>query len=122
MSSTNGSVETFEKQFALDFVPRSFTMRNVNELMKSPRGKPGEVRSLPSVILEQGAHRSFLDNTLLRPGQVAAMFQVSRRAVAEWARAGLIPWISTPGGHRRFRAGDVRKLVESLTVEVTRPL
>jgi excisionase family DNA binding protein len=57
----------------------------------------------------------WLDGRLLRPGQVAALFQVSRRTVADWARAGKLPSILTPGGHRRFRARDVKRLIASLS-------
>ncbi|MGH2830725.1 MAG: helix-turn-helix domain-containing protein [Actinomycetota bacterium] len=60
----------------------------------------------------------WLQRTLLRPAQVAALLQVSRRTVAQWARAGKLSWISTPGGHRRFRADDVVALVQRLTVTV----
>jgi excisionase family DNA binding protein len=56
----------------------------------------------------------FLETRLLRAGEVAALLQVSRRSVAAWAQRGLIPFIETPGGHRRFRATDVRALVASL--------
>lgn len=42
------------------------------------------------------------------------ILQVSRRSVAAWARRGLLPYIETPGGHRRFRAADVRALVANL--------
>lgn len=42
------------------------------------------------------------------------LLQVSRRSVAAWAQRGLIPFIETPGGHRRFRAADIRELVASL--------
>ena len=41
---------------------------------------------------------------LLRSGEVAVIFQVSRRAVTEWARAGKLPFVTTLGGHRRFPA------------------
>lgn len=56
----------------------------------------------------------FLETRLLRAGEVAVLLQVSRRSVAAWAQRGLIPFIETPGGHRRFRANDVRALVASL--------
>jgi excisionase family DNA binding protein len=56
----------------------------------------------------------FLETRLLRAGEVAALLQVSRRSVASWARQGLLPFIETPGGHRRFRAADVRALVATL--------
>jgi excisionase family DNA binding protein len=56
----------------------------------------------------------FLEARLLRAGEVAALLQVSRRSVAAWAQRGFLPFIETPGGHRRFRAADVRALVASL--------
>jgi excisionase family DNA binding protein len=44
---------------------------------------------------------------------------VSRRTVSDWARAGKLDAIITPGGHRRFRATQVRALLESQMVAVT---
>jgi excisionase family DNA binding protein len=61
-----------------------------------------------------GERPRFLEARLLRAGEVAALLQVSRRSVAAWAKRGLLPFIETPGGHRRFRATDVRTLVASL--------
>jgi excisionase family DNA binding protein len=61
----------------------------------------------------------WIDEQLLRPGQVAALFQVSRRTVADWARSGKIDAIITPGGHRRFRATQVRALLEQHMVPAT---
>jgi excisionase family DNA binding protein len=63
----------------------------------------------------------WIDEQLLRPGQVAALFQVSRRTVSDWARAGKLDAIITPGGHRRFRATQVRALLESRLVPATVP-
>lgn len=54
----------------------------------------------------------WVETTLLRSGEVAALFQVSRRTVIEWARAGKLPFITTPGGHRRYPAAEVRALLE----------
>jgi excisionase family DNA binding protein len=65
------------------------------------------------------ARPDWIDEQLLRPGQVAALFQVSRRTVSDWARAGKLDAIITPGGHRRFRAGQVRALLEAQKVEAT---
>src|SRR5207302_1959088 len=53
----------------------------------------------------------WIDEQLLRPGQVAALFQVSRRTASDWARAGKLDAIITPAGHRRFRATHVREVV-----------
>jgi len=46
---------------------------------------------------------------------------VSRRTVSDWARAGKLDAIITPGGHRRFRATQVRALLESQMVAATVP-
>lgn len=48
---------------------------------------------------------------LLRTREVALLFQVSERAVTEWARRGRIASVRTPGGHRRYPAEHVRRLL-----------
>ncbi len=72
-------------------------------------------RSLARTLYEEQprARPDWIDEKLLRPGQVAALFQVSRRTISDWARAGKLEAIITPGGHRRFRARHVRALLES---------
>ncbi|HEX9775814.1 MAG TPA: helix-turn-helix domain-containing protein [Actinomycetota bacterium] len=65
-----------------------------------------------------GVRPAWLGETLLRTGQVAALFQVSRRTVSEWARAGKLESIVTPGGHRRYPASHVRALLESQHTDV----
>lgn len=52
-----------------------------------------------------------LSGRLLRTREVAQLFQVSERTVAEWARKGRIPSVRTPGGHRLYPADDVRRLL-----------
>ncbi|MBI4729751.1 MAG: helix-turn-helix domain-containing protein, partial [Acidobacteria bacterium] len=54
----------------------------------------------------------WVETTLLRSGEVAALFQVSRRTVIEWARSGKLPFITTPGGHRRYPSAEVRAMLE----------
>lgn len=49
---------------------------------------------------------------LLEPAEVALIFCVDRKTVTRWAKAGRIGSIRTPGGHRRFRASEVRALLE----------
>ena len=39
---------------------------------------------------------------LLRTREVALLFQVSERAVTDWAGKGRLPSVRTPGGHRRY--------------------
>ena len=48
---------------------------------------------------------------LLRTSEVAALFQVSERAVTDWARKGRLPSVRTPGGHRRYPAEAVEELL-----------
>jgi len=53
-----------------------------------------------------------LDGRLLRTREVALLFQVSERAVTDWATKGRIPSVRTPGGHRRYPAHLVRQLLQ----------
>ena len=55
------------------------------------------------------------EGRLLRTREVALLFQVSERAVTDWARKGRIPSVRTPGGHRRYPADEVRALLERST-------
>lgn len=43
----------------------------------------------------------------LTPGQAAELLGVCSRTVARWADMGHLPFITTLGGHRRFRESDV---------------
>lgn len=52
-----------------------------------------------------------LTGRLLRTREVALLFQVSERAVTDWARRGRIPSVRTPGGHRRYPADEVWALL-----------
>ncbi len=54
-----------------------------------------------------------LRGRLLRTREVAALFQVSARAVTDWAAKGRLPSVRTPGGHRRYPADLVRTLLEA---------
>lgn len=49
---------------------------------------------------------------LLTPSEVAAMFRVDPKTVTRWAKAGKLSSIRTLGGHRRYRADEVRKFLE----------
>jgi excisionase family DNA binding protein len=57
---------------------------------------------------DDGRHR------LLRTREVAMLFQVSERAVTDWAARGRLPSVRTPGGHRRYPAGAVRELLDEV--------
>lgn len=51
---------------------------------------------------------------LLRTHEVATLFQVSERAVTDWAARGRLPSVRTPGGHRRYPASAVRELLREV--------
>jgi excisionase family DNA binding protein len=53
------------------------------------------------------------NDALLTPSEVAAMFRVNPKTVTRWARAGKISAIRTLGGHRRFRADEIRRLLDA---------
>lgn len=47
---------------------------------------------------------------LLTPAEVAQVFRVDPKTVTRWNRAGKLPAVKTPGGHRRYRAEDVQAI------------
>jgi excisionase family DNA binding protein len=52
------------------------------------------------------------DDALLTSAEVATLFGVDRRTVVLWAKRGRIPALRTPGGQHRFRADEIRGLLE----------
>jgi excisionase family DNA binding protein len=54
---------------------------------------------------------------LLTPSEVAALFRVNPKTVTRWARAGKISAVRTLGGHRRFRATEIRRCLALMEVE-----
>lgn len=54
------------------------------------------------------------ENELLTPAEVAVMFRVNPKTVTRWARAGKISAVRTLGGHRRFRATEIRRFLEEV--------
>ncbi|HMF83714.1 MAG TPA: helix-turn-helix domain-containing protein [Acidimicrobiia bacterium] len=53
-----------------------------------------------------------LDDHLLTSAEVASLFGVDRRTVVLWAKRGRIRALRTPGGQHRFRAVEIRGLLE----------
>jgi excisionase family DNA binding protein len=51
------------------------------------------------------------ETRLLRPREVAAMFDVTPDTVSRWARNGKLECIRTVGGHRRFPLEAVQRAV-----------
>ncbi|HTW09031.1 MAG TPA: BldC family transcriptional regulator [Acidimicrobiales bacterium] len=56
-------------------------------------------------------------DSLLTPAEVAALFRVNPKTVTRWARAGKITAIRTLGGHRRFRATEIRRCLDNMNAE-----
>jgi excisionase family DNA binding protein len=56
--------------------------------------------------------RNRIDEELLTPGEVAAIFRVDPKTVARWADMGLIRAIRTLGGHRRYSSSEITRLLE----------
>jgi excisionase family DNA binding protein len=53
-----------------------------------------------------------MDDTLLTPREVTALFRVDPKTVTRWADEGRLSSIRTLGGHRRYRASEVHALLE----------
>ncbi len=49
---------------------------------------------------------------LLQPADVARMAGVTPKSVTRWAKKGWLPFLTTPGGHRRYRASDVMEMLQ----------
>jgi excisionase family DNA binding protein len=77
-----------------------------------PNGFENERAIDTDVLDEAEAMEAHDDETLLTPSEVAAMFRVNPKTVTRWARAGKISAIRTLGGHRRFRASEIRHFLE----------
>lgn len=72
-----------------------------------------EREALLTELFGEGEVPPMLAGRLLRTREVAQLFQVSERTVAEWARRGRIPSVRTPGGHRLYPADRIRELLSA---------
>ena len=54
------------------------------------------------------------DDALLTPAEVARLFRVSPKTVTRWARSGKLSAMRTLGGHRRFKAAEVRAFLDRI--------
>ena len=70
---------------------------------------PSENQDAPPAPGERGPADP---DELLTPSEVAAMFRVNPKTVTRWHRTGKVSAIRTLGGHRRFRASEIRRLLE----------
>lgn len=78
--------------------------------MNRPEANVGDDESVDEVA--QKSYAPLDDDELLTPAEVARLFRVNPKTVTRWARAGKIQAIRTLGGHRRFRASDIRRYLE----------
>ena len=53
------------------------------------------------------------NKSYLTPNQVAELLMVSPTAVRQWAEKGDLKALTTPGGHRRFLPGDVKRFARN---------
>jgi excisionase family DNA binding protein len=53
----------------------------------------------------------------MTPGQVAAIFGVKPRAVRSWADSRKLTVIRTLGGHRRYKAEEIRAIAAQRTAD-----
>jgi excisionase family DNA binding protein len=56
--------------------------------------------------------------TYLRSAEVAATLQVSPKTIVRRASQGLLPYLRTLGGHRRYPEPAIRELATSLRQKV----
>ena len=54
------------------------------------------------------------DRTYLGAGEAARMLEVSPKTVSRWADKGLIPCVTTLGGHRRFLRSTVEQIRQDM--------
>jgi excisionase family DNA binding protein len=66
---------------------------------------------MPSDRPDEARDRGDTPEELLTPSEVAAMFRVNPKTVTRWHRTGKVSAIRTLGGHRRFRASEIRRLL-----------
>lgn len=56
-----------------------------------------------------------IQENLLTPAEVAALFRVDPKTVTRWAKAGKLTAIRTLGGHRRYKESEVKALLKTIT-------
>ncbi len=81
---------------------------------RRPRVSRARTRRREKTVEERALETTSDPDALLTPSEVAAMFRVNPKTVTRWARAGKISAIRTLGGHRRFRAAEIRRFLEQV--------
>lgn len=97
------------------------TVGHLDELVES-----GELDSLIESASRycqvQNNSYSFNDGLCFTSHQVGQLLQVSPSTVVGWINQGKLPAFRTPGGHRRVRAGDLRRFVATTRMPLPREL
>lgn len=58
------------------------------------------------------------DKSYLTPMEVTKLLMVSAASVRSWAAKGVLPAVTTAGGHRRFLRADVEKFAEQRGIKL----
>jgi excisionase family DNA binding protein len=83
-------------------------------LIKEPASRTDTPGKRADKAFSLAAEAPMAENELLTPSEVAVMFRVNPKTVTRWARAGKISAVRTLGGHRRFRASEIRRFLEEV--------
>jgi excisionase family DNA binding protein len=75
---------------------------------KRPARRKRKPEPLPTLV--RGP--DYGDAEILTPAQIAELFAVTSRIVRRWADSGALPLFRTVGGQRRFRWGEIRRVVD----------
>jgi excisionase family DNA binding protein len=89
-------------------IRHSFRQRLATERVPKKPTRQKRKPKLPSVLVRKP---DYDDTYILTPALVAELFAVSPRTVRRWADAGTLPSFRTVGGQRRFRWGEIRRVV-----------
>ena len=57
---------------------------------------------------------------LLTPAEVASLFRVDPKTVTRWAKSGKLTSIRTLGGHRRYKASEVKAVLSATASNSTK--
>lgn len=69
-------------------------------------------------IIEHEVYLNIAKKSLLTPSEAAELLHVAPTTIRHWAQNGRLPFITTPGGHRRFTREDILSLMSSSEVNV----
>jgi excisionase family DNA binding protein len=76
---------------------------------KQPVRRKAKREPLPTLVREPASEHG----EVLRPAEIAEFFEVTSRTIRRWADAGILPSFRTVGGQRRFRWGQIRRVISA---------